>query len=130
MPARSVTADQEQNRRHRVVRTLVHHIGADRFERRRLVQIDYAFGSRLAAHAARMIESDPDGHAPPAVGYVGEVKAQHLAGAKAAVEHQADQCQVAATTQLGNQCVDMLTRHGTRHAMHVPQPHGAARRRL
>ena len=55
----------------------MHHIGADRFERRCLVQIDDAFGSRLAANAARMIESNPDGHAPPAVGYVGEVKAKH-----------------------------------------------------
>ena len=37
----------------RVVRTLVHHVGADCFERPRLVQIDDAFGPRLAAHAAQ-----------------------------------------------------------------------------
>jgi hypothetical protein len=54
VPARPVTADQKQYRRDRVVPTLVHHIGADCFERPRLVQIDDAFGPRLAAHAAQV----------------------------------------------------------------------------
>ena len=52
--ARPVTGDQKQYLRHRVVRTLVQHIGADCFERPRLMQINDAFGPRLAAHAAQV----------------------------------------------------------------------------
>jgi hypothetical protein len=59
------------------------------------VKIDDALGARLAAHASRVVEADPDRHAPPAVSDIGQVKPERLARAKPSVEHKADHRQVA-----------------------------------
>ena len=89
------------------------------------MQIDDAFRSRLAPNAARVIETHPDGHPSPAICNVGEVQAKHFTWSQTAVEHQANDCQIAARSQLRDQRVDLLIRHRAGQTMDLPQPHWA-----
>ncbi len=120
MPARAASANEEEVRSIGILRPLAHHIGAYSFQCRRLVEIDYALGSRFAAHAARMIEADPDHHPPSAVGEIDQMKAKHFAGTKTTVEHQANYRQIATAAELRDQRVDVLIRHRAGHAMYLP----------
>lgn len=127
MPTGAVAANEEQDGRCCILRTLLHDIGADRFERHRLMQVDDAFGAGLATHSTRMIETNPDRYAPPAIGNVGQMQAENLSWAKTAIKQQTDDRQIATAPELGQQPVHRLVRHRARYAMNLPQPHRATR---
>jgi hypothetical protein len=44
----------------------------------------------------------------PAIGDIGQVQAQHFAGAQAAIEHEPDHGEIAPATQLRQQLRDLL----------------------
>jgi hypothetical protein len=83
--ARSLAANQKEDWRIGILRSFVHDIGADSFQRGRLMKVDDALCPRLAADTARMVEAGPDRNAPFAVGDVSEMKAEHLARTQSAI---------------------------------------------
>ena len=103
MPTAPAATNQKHDRRLRLGRPLEHHIAADRLKRSRIVQVYQTLGSRLRPGTAWVIFTVTDDHTPPTIRNVGELQAEHLAGTKPAVQHEAYDCEITPRAQLAQQ---------------------------
>jgi len=94
------TADEENQRRLGLARSLGQHLSAKRSQRLRFVQLDDAFDTGLRAHALRMVSPMPHDDATTSVGDILQGEAKGFARAETALKHQQYECPIAQAAEL------------------------------